>query len=97
MDAILDDITAEQRALVAKGLPPKGRPIHRSDLARAAAALALSNVRSFAEADWPKVFWPWKQAPFPLGTPRENLLRSAVLIIAAIWRLDRRTMEEAEE
>ena len=94
MDAILEEITAERRALLEVGLPPKGRPIHRSDLARAAAALALSNVQSFAEADWPKVFWPWKQTPFPLGTPRENLLRSAVLIIAAIRRLDRRPMEE---
>ena len=50
--------------------------MHRSDLARAAAALVLSSVEGFAEAEWPKVFWPWKQATFPLGTPRENLLRS---------------------
>ncbi len=90
MNTILDEITAERQTLAELGLPPKGRPMHRSDLARAAAALVLSSVEGFAEADWPRVFWSWKQAPFPLGTPRENLLRSAVLIIAAIRRLDRR-------
>jgi hypothetical protein len=96
MDSILDEITVARRTLTELGLPPKGRPMHRSDLARAAAALALSSVETFAEADWPKVFWPWKQAPFPLGTPRENLLRSAVLIVAAIRRLDRRGIEKGE-
>jgi hypothetical protein len=96
MDIILEEITAERRTLIELGLPPKGRPLHRSDLARAAAALALSSVESFAEADWPKVFWPWKQASFPLGTPRENLLRSAVLIVAAIRRPDRRATEKEE-
>jgi hypothetical protein len=96
METILDEITAERRTLTELGLPPKGRPMRRSDLASAAAALALSSVESFAEADWPKVFWPWKKAPFPLGTPRENLLRSAVLIIAAIRRVDRSIMERGE-
>ncbi len=96
MDPILDEITAQRRTLTDLGLPPKGRPMHRSDLARAAAALVLSSVEGFAEAEWPKVFWPWKQATFPLGTPRENLLRSAVLIIAAIERLYRRAVEKGE-
>ena len=96
MQTLFNEITAERRALSELGLPPKGRPTHRSDLARAAAALALSTVENFADADWPKVFWPWKQEPFPLGTRRENLLRSAVLIIAAIRRLDRRVIEDEE-
>jgi hypothetical protein len=93
MTTILNEIDAERQRLVEAVLPLSDRPLRPSDLPKAAAAMALAGVESFAKTDWPRLFWPWQRVPYQLGTSRENLVRSAALLIAAIERLDRRSAE----
>jgi hypothetical protein len=89
----LNEIDAERQRLIESVLPLNDRPLRPSDLPKAAAAMALAGVKSFAETDWPRLFWPWERVPYQLGTSRENLVRSAALLITAIERFDRRAAE----
>jgi hypothetical protein len=89
-NTILGEIAEERRRLLEFGIPLYGRPIRPTDLTRAAATLTLSSIESFAASGWPELFWPWRTVPYRPGTSRENLVRSAALLLAAIERLDRR-------
>lgn len=88
-NTIFENIIAERKRLAEFGIPPIAERPRQKDLPKAAAAFALCGIHSFAAGQWPAVFWPWSQARFRLGSPRENLLRAAALLIAAIERLDR--------
>jgi len=90
MNIILDEIAIERRRLVALGFPLNGRPVKPNELPKAAAAMALFSIESYAATGWPEIFWPWKSVSYELETSREYLLRSAALLVAAIERLDRR-------
>jgi hypothetical protein len=85
----VDDIVAERQRLDEIGLPPKDRRYRSSDLPKAAAAYALAGVQRYAKDGWPELFWPWPRTRFRPGTPRDNLIRAAALIIAEVERLDR--------
>src|SRR5262245_39790124 len=85
----VDDIVAERERLEEIGIPPRDRRYRPSDLPKAAAAYALAGVRRYANEGWPELFWPWPNTRFRLGTPRDNLVRAAALILAEIERLDR--------
>jgi len=85
----VEDIVAERQRLEEFEIPPKERRYRPSDLPKAAAAYALAGVQRYANDGWPELFWPWPKTRFRLGTPRDNLVRAAALIIAEIERLDR--------
>ena len=85
----VEDIIAERQRLEQIGMPPKGRRYRPSDLPKAAAAYALAGVQRYANDGWPELFWPWPKTRFRLGSPRDNLVRAAALLIAEIERIDR--------
>lgn len=84
------DVTAERRRQIAtEGYTPEHDDEHTADdLADAAAAYAL--VGHFARTGIPAAdVWPWEPESFKPRGQRQNYVRAAALLLAAIERIDR--------
>ena len=100
MSKAITDVVAERARQVAEeGWTPEHDDISpRHQLAGAATAYA-SHVYAMAwifptspenyRSEDPPYFWPWSEESWKPKSPRQDLVRSAALIIAEIDRLDR--------
>jgi hypothetical protein len=91
--AAYDVLSERERQITAEGyLPSRDDGYVNQELAKAGAIYAMSSFSPdvLREPIFPD-YWPWKNGEFKPGTAREDLVKSAALLIAEIERMDRKT------
>lgn len=90
-DAVRDVLAERARQVSAEGWTSEHDDAHdRGEMAGAGACYALaSTTQHWAVGQAIKTFWPWAAEWWKPKSPRENLVRSAALILAEIERIDR--------
>lgn len=88
---VIEELAAERRRQIeAEGWSPEHDDEHRDgELAAAAAAYALHDLRGGFFGRWHSTIWPWALHWWKPKSRRRDLIRAAALIVAEIERLDR--------
>ena len=88
--ALRDVIAERRRQLVVECWAPEHDDhYHQGELERAGAAYALHSCRPATGRWFVADIWPWSGKWWKPRLHRENLVRAAALLVAAIERLDR--------